>query len=121
MVSAKHPVPPSLSKMQIFGITLSMALSMQPAVPDLACVELWARVPAVTREAKAKGMEPHSLPSVPQSLADGTRSDAKLKHDEKWQMCWDLCLEIVPEPVAVCVTWWVGFSRTMLIDCQRRP
>lgn len=57
MVFAKHGVPPSLSKMQVFGITLAMALSMQPPVPDLACVELWAGVQTITQAARAMGME----------------------------------------------------------------
>eukprot|EP00438_Fugacium_kawagutii_P031810 Skav203281 [mRNA] locus=scaffold324:220509:221465:+ [translate_table: standard] len=57
MVSRKPDVPQSLSKMQVFGITLAMALSMQPAVRDLACVELWAGVQAIASAAKEADME----------------------------------------------------------------
>ena len=54
-------IPPKLAKMQVFGITLAMALAMQPAVQDLACVELWAGVQSISRAARAAGMKSEAM------------------------------------------------------------
>lgn len=59
MDSSQFTVPRKLAKMQVFGITLAMALSMLPSAGDrhLSCLELWAGVSSISTAASAHGME----------------------------------------------------------------
>ena len=57
MPQALPSVPPKLRSMQVFGVTLAMALSMIPVNRDLSCVELWAGVASIAKAASAEGME----------------------------------------------------------------
>ena len=50
-------VPPTLSKMQIFGITLAMALSMSPVSCPLSVVELWSGVGSIAKAAECAGYQ----------------------------------------------------------------
>lgn len=57
MPQSPPSVPPALRSMQVFGVTLAMALSMMPVNRDLSCVELWAGVASIAKAASVQGME----------------------------------------------------------------
>ena len=70
-------VPPALCKMNIFGVTLAMALSMSPVTRPLSVVELWSGVGSIAKAAECAGYQQFAMDKdrIP-GVTDVDESDA---------------------------------------------